>query len=131
MAIINKTGITTGGTVQAEHVTRAIDALSGGSTDTIVATGSFSGSLTGIATSASFATTASFASNVNVGVGFALSGTITGSSTALIDMSLASGGKSGIKIPLSQSASEEGSIYVSGSRLYVFTGGSWRSASLG
>ena len=27
MAIINKTGITNGGTVQAEHVTRAIDAL--------------------------------------------------------------------------------------------------------
>ena len=47
MAIINKTGITDGGTIQAEHVTRAIDALSGGSTDTIVATGSFSGSLTG------------------------------------------------------------------------------------
>ena len=45
MALINKTGITTGGTVQAEHVTRAIDALSGGSTDSIQATGSFSGSL--------------------------------------------------------------------------------------
>jgi hypothetical protein len=59
MAIINKTGITNGGTVQAEHVTRAIDALSGVSTDSIIATGSFSGSLTGTATSASFATTAS------------------------------------------------------------------------
>ncbi len=47
MAIINKTGITNGGTIQAEHVTRAIDALSGGSTDTIVATGSFSGSFKG------------------------------------------------------------------------------------
>ena len=47
MAIINKTGITSGGTVQAEHVTRAIDALSGGSTDSIQATGSFSGTLTG------------------------------------------------------------------------------------
>ena len=47
MAIINKTGITNGGTIQAEHVTRAIDALSGGSTDTIVATGSFSGSFRG------------------------------------------------------------------------------------
>jgi hypothetical protein len=47
MALINKTGITTGGTVQAEHVTRAIDALSGGSTDSISATGSFSGSLRG------------------------------------------------------------------------------------
>ena len=160
MAIINKTGITTGGTIQAEHVTRAIDALSGGSTDTVVATGSFSGSLTGIATSASFATsasravsssfstmasfattaetattagsatTASYALNANVGVGFALSGTISGSSNALIDMSLASGGKSGIKIPLSQSASEEGSIYVSGSRLYVYNNGGWRSVNL-
>ena len=47
MAIINKTGITTGGTIQAEHVTRAIDALSGGSTDSVVATGSFTGSFTG------------------------------------------------------------------------------------
>lgn len=47
MAIINKTGITSGGTIQAEHVTRAIDALSGGSTDTVIATGSFSGSFKG------------------------------------------------------------------------------------
>ena len=47
MAIINKTGITTGGTIQAEHITRAIDALSGGSTDTIIATGSFTGSFKG------------------------------------------------------------------------------------
>lgn len=62
MAIINKTGITTGGTIQAEHITRAIDALSGGSTDTIIATGSFSGSLRGVLTgTASFATSASFA----------------------------------------------------------------------
>lgn len=81
MAIINKTGITDGSTIQAEHVTRAIDALSGGSTDTIVATGSFSGSLTGIATSASFATTASFALNTAAGVGFPFTGSarITGS----------------------------------------------------
>jgi len=47
MALINKTGIVNGGTVQAEHVTRAIDALSGGSTDSVQATGSFSGTLTG------------------------------------------------------------------------------------
>ena len=47
MALINKTGITTGGTVQAEHVTRAIDALSGVSTDTIIASGSFTGATTG------------------------------------------------------------------------------------
>ena len=50
MAVINKTGITNGGTIEAEHITRAIDALSGVSTDTIVATGSFSGSLIGNAT---------------------------------------------------------------------------------
>jgi hypothetical protein len=47
MAIINKTGITNGSTIQASHVTRAIDALSGGSTDTVIASGSFSGSLVG------------------------------------------------------------------------------------
>lgn len=64
MAIINKTGITNGATIQAEHITRAIDALSGVSTDTIVATGSFSGSLVGTATSASFATTASLAQRI-------------------------------------------------------------------
>ena len=68
MAVINKTGITNGNTIQAEHITRAIDALSGVSTDTIIASGSFTGSLTGIATSASFATTASFALNAASGV---------------------------------------------------------------
>jgi hypothetical protein len=47
MAVINKTGITNGGTIEVGHVTRSIDALSGGSTDTIIATGSFSGSLKG------------------------------------------------------------------------------------
>jgi len=47
MAIINKTGITNGTTIQAEHVTRAIDALSGVGTDTVMASGSFSGSLVG------------------------------------------------------------------------------------
>ena len=50
MAVINKTGITNGGTIQAEHVTRAIDALSGVSSDTIIASGSFTGSLVGTVT---------------------------------------------------------------------------------
>lgn len=109
MAIINKTGITDGGTIQAEHVTRAIDALSGGSTDTIVATGSFTGSfagdgssLTGVAAttattasyvlnavSSSYATTASYALNASAGDGFPFTGSavisgslsITGTST--------------------------------------------------
>ena len=64
MAVINKTGISNGATIQSEHITRVIDALSGVSTDTIVATGSFSGSLVGTATSASFATTASLAQRI-------------------------------------------------------------------
>jgi predicted TIM-barrel enzyme len=68
MAIINKTGITNGATIEAEHITRAIDALSGVSTDTIIATGSFSGSLVGIATSASYAVTASYATIAGNGV---------------------------------------------------------------
>ena len=70
MAIINKTGITTGGTIEAEHVTRAIDALSGGSTDTIVATGSFSGSFKG---------DGSQLSGVSAGFPFTGSAQVTGS----------------------------------------------------
>ena len=66
MALINKTGIIDGGLIQAEHVTRVIDALSGVSEDSIVATGSFSGSLTGALTgTASFAETASFTSTAS------------------------------------------------------------------
>jgi hypothetical protein len=64
MAIINKTGITDGSTIQAEHVTRAIDALSGGSTDSIIATGSLFGT-------ASFALTASYISGSGADTNFA------------------------------------------------------------
>lgn len=98
MAIINKTGITDGGTIQAEHITRTIDALSGVSTDSIVATGSFTGSFVGNgsgltaitaasasfstnATSASIATTASYALNIPANSAFPYTGSarITGS----------------------------------------------------
>jgi hypothetical protein len=94
MAILNKTGITSGGTIQSEHITRTIDALTGVSTDTIIATGSFTGSLNGsligtasFATSASrsvsssFATTASYALNAGGGSSFPFVGVavITGS----------------------------------------------------
>ena len=60
MALLNKTGITNGGTIQSEHVTRTIDALTGVSTDSIVATGSFSGSFSGLLTG-----TASSAQTIN------------------------------------------------------------------
>ena len=60
MAIINKTGITNGGTIQAEHITRVIDALSGVSTDTLILSGSMTGSIIGsLSGTASFATSAS------------------------------------------------------------------------
>jgi len=147
MAIINKTGITNGGTIQAEHITRAIDALSGVSTDTIVATGSFSGSLVGIATSASFATTASFAANASsfpftgsaritgslavtgsTTLNGSLGGSITGSSTMIMNLgTLGSAGN--FILPTTQPSSPtRGSVYweFSTTTLYIFDGSAWQ-----
>ena len=78
MATISRTGISGGGTIQPAHITNIIDALDGTSaTTTIVATGSFTGSLIGTLTgTASFATTAlsaSYAANVPVTASYALS----------------------------------------------------------
>jgi hypothetical protein len=158
MAIINKTGITNGGTIQAEHITRAIDALSGVSTDTIVATGSFSGSLTGLATSASFtvsasrsvsssfATTASFAANASsfpftgsaritgslavtgsTTLNGPLGGSITGSSTLIMNLgTLGSAGN--FILPTTEPASPtRGSIFwsFSSGTLFIFDGSVW------
>ena len=59
MATISRTGIAGGSTISPTHITNIIDALDGtSSTTTVVASGSFSGSLTGHATSA---TSASYA----------------------------------------------------------------------
>lgn len=87
MAIINKTGITDGSTIQAEHITRAIDALSGGSTDTVVATGSFSGSFKG---------DGSQLSGVSAGFPFTGSARITGS--LIVTGSFQQRGASGVLI---------------------------------
>ena len=113
MAIINKTGITDGGTIQSEHVTRAIDALSGGSTDSIIATGSFTGSfigngsgLTGItSTSASFATTASF----SVSSSQAVSSSFATTASYALNAAAAS------SFPFTGSAIMSGSLTVTGS----------------
>ena len=60
MATISRTGISDGGTIQPAHITNIIDALDGTSaTTTVVATGSFTGSLIGELTG-----TASFATNI-------------------------------------------------------------------
>ena len=59
MATISRTGIAGGSTISPTHITNIIDALDGTSaTTTVIASGSFSGSLTGHATSATTATTA-------------------------------------------------------------------------
>ena len=90
MAIINKTGITDGGTIQAEHVTRAIDALSGGSTDSVVATGSFTGSFTGtLAGSSTSAATVNTAAGTDNSTHYVLFGGATsGQQAPLTDTSL-------------------------------------------
>ena len=49
MAIISKSGIGTGNTIQAEHITRIIDALNGTGSADVIATGSFTGSFNGSA----------------------------------------------------------------------------------
>lgn len=147
MAIINKTGITNGGTIQAEHVTRVIDALSGVSTDTIVATGSFSGSFKGngsqligvtsgfpftgsaiISGSLSITGSSTFTTN-NVNIGF---GTVAilADADSTIDLSAAgnnSGG--GLMIPTASTAEAlEGSMYfdANATRLYIYDGSNWR-----
>ena len=74
MSKISKSGIGNGNTIQAEHITRIIDALDGTGSADIVATGSFTGSfvgsgvgLTGVVSS-SYSVTASYASNVSPNV---------------------------------------------------------------
>jgi len=60
MGTISTSGIAPGSTISATHILNITDALNGsGSTTTIIATGSFSGSLTGNATTATLATKAS------------------------------------------------------------------------
>lgn len=59
MATISRSGIAASSTISATHITNIIDALDGIGVTTIVATGSFSGSLTGVASTATLATKAS------------------------------------------------------------------------
>jgi hypothetical protein len=114
MAVINKTGITNGTTIQAEHVTRAIDALSGGSTDSIVATGSFNGTLTGTASFATQALSASYASNVPSTASYALSA-LSSSYAVTASYALNAGGGTGVGFPFTGSAQVTGSMGITGS----------------
>jgi hypothetical protein len=119
MGTISRTGITGGGTIQSTHVTNIIDALDGTSTTTtVIATGSFSGSLVGALTgTASFATTAlsaSYAANVPVTASYALSA-LSSSYAVTASFALNAGGGSGVGFPFTGSAQVTGSMGITGS----------------
>ena len=138
MATISRTGITGGSTIQPTHVTNIIDALDGTSTTTtVVATGSFTGSLVGALTgTASFATnalSASYASNVPVTASYALSAlsasyasnvpvtasyalsALSSSYAVTASYALNAGGGTGVGFPFSGSAQVTGSMGITGS----------------
>ena len=104
MATISRTGIAGGSTISPTHITNIIDALDGTSaTTTVVASGSFSGSLTGHATTATTATTASYVLQA-VSSSFA--------TTASYALNAGGGGSS---FPFTGSAIISGSLRVTGS----------------
>ena len=98
MARISKTGISNGGTIDASHITRIIEALDGTGSADVYATGSFTGSFIGngsgltnvtasSAASASFASTASYLTGTAQSASFAstasyLTGTVQSASFA-------------------------------------------------
>lgn len=119
MGTISRSGITGGGTIQAVHVTNIIDALDGTSTTTtVVATGSFSGSLVGALTgTASFATSAlsaSYAANVPLTASYALAA-MSSSYALTASYALNAGGGTGVGFPFSGSAQVTGSMGITGS----------------
>jgi hypothetical protein len=121
MAIINKTGISNGSTIQAEHVTRTIDALSGVSTATIVATGSFTGSLVGNVIG-------TVTGSINITNNSTLDSRITATQNAGLNLQEASTGI-GFVIPIIEpTAPTIGSMYidVTGPILWIYDGANWR-----
>jgi hypothetical protein len=123
MATISRTGIAGGSTISPTHITNIIDALDGTSaTTTVVASGSFSGSLTGNATSATTATTAtsasyalsaSYAANVPSTSSYAL--TALSASYAVTASYALNAGSGGSSFPFTGSAIISGSLRVTGS----------------
>jgi hypothetical protein len=118
MATISRTGISGGGTIQPAHITNIIDALDGTSaTTTVIATGSFTGSLIGTLTgTASFATTAlsaSYAANVPTTASYALAA-LSSSYAVTASFALNAGG-SGTGFPFTGSAQVTGSMGITGS----------------
>lgn len=140
MGTISRSGISGGGTIQATHITNIIDALDGTSTTTtVVATGSFTGSLVGALTgTASFATlaqtantasyvvtaqtasyvlnavSASYAANVPATASYALSA-LSSSYAVTASYALNAGGGTGVGFPFTGSAQVTGSMGITGS----------------
>ena len=123
MATISRTGIAGGSTISPTHITNIIDALDGTSTTTtVIASGSFSGSLTGhatsattatSATSASYALSASYAANVPSTSSYAL--TALSASYAVTASYALNAGGGGSSFPYTGSAIISGSLRVTGS----------------
>lgn len=119
MATISRTGISNGGLITPAHITNIIDALDGtGVGITVVATGSFTGSLVGNATTATTASyvlqavSASFATSASYAVSSSRSLTSLSSSFAT-SASYAPG--SAATFPYTGSARISGSLQVTGS----------------
>ena len=74
MATISRSGIAASSTISATHITNIIDALDGTGATTIIATGSFSGSLVGTSSWASNASSASLAATATTANGVVFSG---------------------------------------------------------
>ena len=115
MAVINKTGITNGGTIQAEHVPRVIDALSAVSTDTIIVTGSM------------LATSIVSSGSINLS-----KSTVTATASSAVDLSLSgtAPGQRGFRIPLAACDDPQpGAMYfdAGGASLRIFDGADWQA----
>ena len=123
MATISRAGIVNGSVLDASQITNIIDALDGtGVGITVVATGSFSGSLAGTASFASIATTASY---VLQAVSSSFATTATSATTASYVLQAVSAsfavsasyapGAAGATFPYTGSAIISGSLAVTGS----------------
>ena len=124
MATISRTGIAGGSTISPTHITNIIDALDGtSSTTTVVASGSFSGSLTGhatSATSASYAITATSASYAITATSASYAITTTSASYAITATSASYAATASYvanvsSFPFTGSAIISGSLQVTGS----------------
>jgi hypothetical protein len=119
MATIDRSGITGGGTIQPSHITNIIDALDGTSTTTtVIASGSFTGSIIGALTgTSSYATTAlsaSYAANVPTTASYALTA-LSSSYAVTASYALNAGGGTGVGFPFTGSAQVTGSMGITGS----------------